>query len=293
MIPTYYCQRDYWDQLGQCPGITIHDYGCYVTSAAMIATKFQHPIDPPGLNRAWYGQYVNGCDATDHLLPNTYPDITLQGSPWGREHLFGLDPNTQSAIIQIDGTQTLGYITHYLAFDKTENGRVLAVDPWYGDLCDVEARYGNVIQKVAIYGGPSAVPTPVLPTGPGSAGGNMVGLAFRPGGAKGTPSQPQGNRWDTAWLYPLADGSVSAMHSWLEDGMDPARMPLQELGGRMTAEYGIGCSWDPTGTVLKFIVVGDGGGLFGLDLTWPDMRVGSWYAMGNEHGQFVPAHLPR
>jgi len=153
MIPTYYCQRDYWDQLGRCAGITIHDYGCYLTAAAMIAVKYGKATNPPALNQAWMWLYVNGCDATDYLLPSTYPDIAYVSSPWGREHLFNLDPGRNSSIVQIDGTATLGYITHYLAWDHCEGGRVYAVDPWYGDLCDVESRYGNVIQKVAIYEG--------------------------------------------------------------------------------------------------------------------------------------------
>ena len=159
-LPRAYCQRDYWDQLGTCPGITIHDYGCYLTSAAMIAVKHGHQIDPPALNQDWLYRYVNGCDATDYLLPGTYPDIVHEGSPWGRDHLFGLDPSRQSAIIQIDGTQTLGYITHYLAWESCDSGRVYAIDPWYGDLCDVESRYGNVIQKVAIYRGPTSSQAP-------------------------------------------------------------------------------------------------------------------------------------
>lgn len=155
-LPVAYCQQNYWDQLGRCAGITIHDYGCYLTAAAMIACKHGQSIDPPNLNQAWMWLYVNGCDATDYLLPQTYPDIVHEGSPWGRDYLFGLDPAEQSAIVQIDGTQTLGYITHYLAWDHCEGGRVYALDPWYGDLCDVESRYGNVIQKVAIYHGPQA-----------------------------------------------------------------------------------------------------------------------------------------
>lgn len=161
-LPVAYCQQDYMDQLGHCPGIYIRDYGCYVTAASMVAEKFGHAIDPPRMNEAWMDGYVNGCDATDQLLVRTFPDITHEGSPWGRDVLFGLDHERQSALVQIDGTQTLGYITHYLAFSHVQDGRIMCNDPWVGDLCDVEARYGYVVQKVAIYSGVPASLAPAV-----------------------------------------------------------------------------------------------------------------------------------
>src|SRR5215472_2807524 len=222
------------------------------------------PWVPDWLQRSGAGLY-GPCSVHYHAAPfrvvARYPNVLPPAATW--------DPQCSAPPAEPHGWQVKG--TH--------------TDPVTGlsiDLSWMDAFFGT--ETIAV---------PVPPSGPAFAGGNMVGLSFRPGGAKGTPASPVGNRWDIAWLYPTNDGGFSAMHSWLEDGMEVNRMPLQELGGRMTPEYGISCCWDPSGGTLKFQCVGDGGGIFVLDLSWPSMQVTSWYPLGNEHGQFVPVHLPQ
>lgn len=272
-VPVVYCQRDHWDQLGHCPGITIHDYGCYVTSAAMLAVLFGNTVDPPGLNQLWLGGYVNGCDATDYLLPGTYPSITLEATPWGREHLFGLGPD-QSAIIQIDGTATLGYITHYLAFDHVEGNRVIAVDPWYGDLCDVEARYGYVIQKVAIYRGPTGPGVPVAPPKVGaysSSEGTMVLIAHpdHPGRLDLLCVDKQG-RLARTW----SDGGAGGLNhigepgypAWVDNGTPPSGPIVPGTLGVCVDDLSrlVVTAADPDGQGYLLVIRDDGG----LDQEW-------------------------
>ncbi|HXM58088.1 MAG TPA: hypothetical protein VOB72_22005, partial [Candidatus Dormibacteraeota bacterium] len=127
-----YRQLDYRNELGACDGLTLATNGCYVTSAAMVASSYDEDVDPVWMNDQWTrnGFYVDGCDATDQLLPKTFAGLWLTRTASGVPGCRGVNVDgDESAIVEIDGVKAgLGVPTHFLALDHCEGDTVFAGD---------------------------------------------------------------------------------------------------------------------------------------------------------------------
>jgi len=154
-LKTFYKQLDYPDRkLGTCD-VTLATNGCYVTSAAMVASSYGEDVDPIRMNDQWTsnGLYVDGCDATDQLLPKTFPNLWLAGTKSGVTGCQAVDVDgDESAIVRIDGAKEhLGTDSHFVALDHCEGDTVFAGDPLAGAVVNLKMRYGDSIDKVAVY----------------------------------------------------------------------------------------------------------------------------------------------
>jgi len=155
LLKRLFSQLDYSNQLGSCDHLTLATNGCYVTSAAMVASSYGEDVDPAWMNEQWTknGFYVDGCDATDQLLPKTFAALWLTRTDSGVAGCQGVDVDgDESAIVQIDGVKAgLGVPTHFLALDHCEDATVFAGDPLVGKVVDVSNKYRDAIAKVAVY----------------------------------------------------------------------------------------------------------------------------------------------
>lgn len=75
----YYNQLNYYDQLGASP-YTVHDYGCLITSLAMVATRAGNAVTPP-----WIASHPNWFDGEGNAYISSIADgiglvVTSSGS---------------------------------------------------------------------------------------------------------------------------------------------------------------------------------------------------------------------
>lgn len=154
-LPVIFDEQAQSGTLGTCTESPMALYSCYVCSAAMVACYFGHDTDPGQINDYWrdHGLYVRGCLAVNTALPEMFGDLQLlRDTDTGVAGCEAVSfESGEAGIVHINGLAVLGYADHYLALDHCAYGRVYAGDPWWGDLCDVEARYGNVIENVIVY----------------------------------------------------------------------------------------------------------------------------------------------
>lgn len=80
-LPIVFGQRDYLQQLGTTGG-SIRDYGCKLTTHAIIAKACGKEIDPIELNKIYIARsiYAEGKNLADDALTRVFPDIILQQS---------------------------------------------------------------------------------------------------------------------------------------------------------------------------------------------------------------------
>lgn len=80
-LPIVFGQQDYFQQLGTTGG-SIKEYGCKLTTHAIIAKACGKETDPIELNKLYIskGFYSDGKNLTDDALTKVYPDIILQQS---------------------------------------------------------------------------------------------------------------------------------------------------------------------------------------------------------------------
>ena len=184
-LPVIYSQRDpRWAQLrlgysSAPPTSTIHDYGCYLTCFAMLATHYGHPTTPRDLNvlLASRGLFLGHNLVADQTLGVAFPDISYGGAfPYRHwpanlnrlQHLLS-DPAT-SVVLELDFNHTLedGVQTHFVVALSCDGHHVTIADPWYGAADDITTHYGpdpaQVIQKLVVYHGPVPAPLPAQPT---------------------------------------------------------------------------------------------------------------------------------
>jgi N-acetyl-anhydromuramyl-L-alanine amidase AmpD len=196
-FPALYAQRDpRWanQRLGTADGITLGQYGCYVTSMAMLACYYGHTITPAALDDLYTarGIYVDGDMMPDDALARAFPNLELVAvhdyanapADLGLLRSIAADPSLTAVIgLDFDHNPADGVQTHFLDLagcDASTDGSGLRVaDPWYGGVAPFDRNYGSdpatTIQKVVVYKGPApaATVTPLAPTVPPAAVGPL------------------------------------------------------------------------------------------------------------------------
>jgi len=188
-FPVLYAQRDpRWagQRLGTADGITLGQYGCYVTSMAMLACYYGHPITPAALDDLYTarGIYVDGDMMPDDALHRAYPDLTLVAvhdysnapADLGLLRTIAADPSLTAIIgLDFDHNPSDGVQTHFSPLASSDGVHVALADTWYGGvIADMTVNYGSdpatTIQKVVVYKGPAPASTsaPTAPTAGGA-----------------------------------------------------------------------------------------------------------------------------
>ena len=176
-LPKIFSQRDsQWasQRLGTVNGTTIGQYGCFVTSFAMVAQFYGKDVNPAQLDDLFTnnGLYANGNLCTDDGLHKAYGDIEYVSSiaypndPADLNKLKDLlsDPS-QIVILELDFDHDPndGIQTHFVVAVECDGSNVTIADPWYGTQNNFSDHYGNnpsqTIQKFVVYKG--APPSPM------------------------------------------------------------------------------------------------------------------------------------
>lgn len=164
-LPIIFGQRDYLQRLGSSAG-TIAEYGCYVTSFAILARACGKETDPVELNRVLTERdmYLNGNLMYDNNLTKIFPDLVYQqtiefknankNTPADLSLLRELmkDPTTW-VIVKIQVPPPFN--THF-ALVTGINGVVTIADPLTKRHEDFAQRYGDPaanIMKFVVYKG--------------------------------------------------------------------------------------------------------------------------------------------
>lgn len=180
-FPALYAQRDpRWasQRLGTADGITLGQYGCYVTSMAMLACYYGHTITPAALDDLYTarGIYVDGDMMPDDAVHRAFPDLTLVAvhdysngpADLGLLRSIAADPTLMAVIgLDFDHNPSDGVQTHFSPLAGCDGVHVQLADTWYGGIiADMTVNYGSdpatTIQKVVVYRGPA----PATPTAP-------------------------------------------------------------------------------------------------------------------------------
>lgn len=176
-LPAIYGQRDpRWAQVhlgypSAGAASTLGNYGCYVTTDAIVASYFGQPITPPELNERFVAAacYVQGNLLTDSSLSRIFPECKYETSlyygngPADLAKLQSLLESPHSAVIlEVDFNPShVGVQTHFVVAVQCDGERVTIADPWTGTLRNLADAYGDpktAIQKFVLYSG-----TPVAP----------------------------------------------------------------------------------------------------------------------------------
>ncbi len=188
-FPALYAQRDpRWasQRLGTADGITLGQYGCYVTSMAMLACYYGHAITPAALDNLYTarGIYVDGDMMPDDALHRAFPNLELVAvhdfsngpADLGLLRSIAADPTLTAIIgLDFDHNPSDGVQTHFSPLASSDGVHVALVDTWYGGvIADMTVNYGpdpaTTIQKVVVYKGPAPASTsaPTAPTAGGA-----------------------------------------------------------------------------------------------------------------------------
>lgn len=171
-FPQIYSQRDsQWasQRLGTVDGVTIGQYGCYITSFAMIAGYFGHQISPNALDDIFTnkGLYTDGdLVKSDADLSQVFPDILFKqtydysNGPADLNLLQQLSADDSIAVIlelDFDHDPNDGIQTHFVCLHEYDGNTFKIYDPWYGTDDDFSLHYGSnpsqTIQKFVVYKG--------------------------------------------------------------------------------------------------------------------------------------------
>ena len=193
-FPQLYAQRDpRWasQRLGTADGITLGQYGCYVTSMAMLACYYGHPITPAQLDDLYTNEhiYVNGDMMPDDALHRAYPDLTLVAvhdysngpADLGLLRSIAADPTLTAVIgLDFDHNPADGVQTHFSPLAGCDGVHVQLADTWYGGIiADMTVNYGpdpaTTIIKAGGYRGPApkGAVTPTAAVAPPAPGGPL------------------------------------------------------------------------------------------------------------------------
>jgi len=236
-FPVLYAQRDArWaaQRLGTADGITLGQYGCYVTSMAMLACYYGHPITPAALDDRYTAEaiYVNGDMMPDDALHHAFPDLELvavhdySNAPADLNTLRSIaaDPALMAVIgLDFDHNPSDGVQTHFLDLvtcDGSSDGSgLLVADPWYGGIAPFARNYGadpvSTIQKVVVYRGPApAAPSPPPASSPAAHAihpgpAHIVSACALKGGDRPSHKTPA--------LCQVAAGQAVAVLDWFAD----------------------------------------------------------------------------
>jgi len=188
-FPDLYAQRDpRWagQRLGTANGITLGQYGCYVTSMAMLACYYGHPITPAALDDLYTARaiYVDGDMMPDDALHHAFPNLELVAvhdysngpADLGLLRQIAADPALMAVIgLDFDHNPSDGVQTHFSPLASSDGVHVALADTWYGGvIADMTVNYGpdpaTTIQKVVVYKGPAPASTsaPSAPTAGGA-----------------------------------------------------------------------------------------------------------------------------
>ena len=198
-LPVIYLQRDpRWagQRLGTVDGSTIGQYGCYVSSLAMVAKYYGHDVTPASLDDLFTNGkfYNNGNLCSDDILQKVFADCKFvraynyPNTPADLNLLKTLISDlTISVILEVDFNYNPadGIQTHFVECVDCDGTKVTIADPWYGGIVDLSVHYGNnpaqTILKYVVYQG-----KPIAQTAQGGAT-NMFKL---PSGAEVDTSNP-------------------------------------------------------------------------------------------------------
>ncbi len=126
--------------------LTIGGEGCLTTVLAMINNHFLPPETPcTPIDVAEHNEFYNQAGlvlwlnvemhgAKSDIIPRSY------GFDSARILEAIANPTTQQVALEV----TLPSGPHWLRASGVINDRIMADDPWYGDNCDIVARYGNI-----------------------------------------------------------------------------------------------------------------------------------------------------
>jgi hypothetical protein len=176
-LPPVYSQRDpRWGdhQLGFLGGdSTLHNYGCYVTCFAMVASYFGRPHTPATMNALLKEKrlFVQGNLVTDGTLEAAIPacvyglSISYADGPADLDRLARILEQPENAVIlEVDfNPSQVGVQTHFVLAVSSfpADGRVTITDPWTGTVRNLADGYGDArtaIQKFVWYRGEPAHP---------------------------------------------------------------------------------------------------------------------------------------
>lgn len=177
--PVFYRQGNYPEILGTSDSrITIAQSGCFVTSFAMKATFYKHPVTPPQLNQLLVDKklFVDANLLTDDALSKVYDDIKYiktfdyEPIPTDLINIKNLlaDAGTTVTIRINLGSGNLHFV-EAIACD----GVVLHIaNPLSGSIEDFSQRYGNPVTAllhVLVYYSASVLPVSPPPPSPAVA----------------------------------------------------------------------------------------------------------------------------
>jgi hypothetical protein len=173
-LPQVYAQRDpRWAgvELGTCPGATIGQFGCYLSSFAMLACYYGHQITPPGLDALFRegAEFVDQDLCSDNDLQAAFGDCVYvetrdySTQPADLQYLRdALADPSRSVILELDfdHNPSDGIQTHFVVAVDCDGTDVSIADPWYGGVAPFAAHYGpapaTTIQKLVVYSGTPA-----------------------------------------------------------------------------------------------------------------------------------------
>lgn len=188
-IPIIFGQRDFTQTIGFSPTATIANYGCLLTSMAMIARYYGKITDPVDLNKTFKANniYIGTDELTDDALTKVFPDIIFQESfvfpdatfnPDGSVNTpavpadlaklkFLMDDPTLSVIVEIDVRGIDGHFeSNHFAVCVGVNGIVTIDNPWDKQQEDFSILYGdpvkNIIKYIVYKGTPASVDQQLL-----------------------------------------------------------------------------------------------------------------------------------
>ena len=137
---------------------TFGQYGCLLTSLAIVATHYGHEIDPPALNAKFKsvgGFAVRSAYLVTRALKVAVPgmDINFQACAAVRAPMDQinacLDKN-QPVILEVDWSPAAGLQTHYLVAHRREQQVVMCIDPYPYPAADInlgKSKYASIARS--------------------------------------------------------------------------------------------------------------------------------------------------
>lgn len=164
-------------RLGTVNSTTLGSHGCVVTSMAMLATYYNHPITPSELDNILTdrGLYYDGNLFVNDSITKIFPDIKFDKVVWCEttpapidEIKRYLDAGKPAVVALINQN-----IRHYVLAVGYEGNQIIVNDPWQGDTVNINNRWGDSALKILqinFFSGPvpkkKPLDTPVQPDAP-------------------------------------------------------------------------------------------------------------------------------
>jgi hypothetical protein len=163
--------------LGFDPECTIGNYGCLLTSIAMVCTKYGFDVDPGSLNdkmksiNAFQGAMIMPSAVGAALSGMIYRNYEVcSGQPAPLTEIDAWLGTGKPVIVEVDFSPKPGLQNHWIVLTGKQGGDYLIADPWPYPLdagpVTLAARFGfagsaaQTIQAVLMLDGPSGTVTP-------------------------------------------------------------------------------------------------------------------------------------